>query len=214
MMTDSDYKIAENLPESINLDPIPCLAQAVDNALIEINPDLLLIYPAIDSLGNALVDYLAEQMHVDGYDSTAALSVKRQQVKDSFLLHKFKGTKWAVQRVVATVYRSAVVQEWPEYGGSAYHFRVTLITAPLSGTALIDKMVRLINAYKNTRSWLDYVQFIRRCSGEAKFGANMGITRITTIAFDLKQAYITYRAIHIVAGVGEFREVRINGELE
>lgn len=111
MMTDSDYKIAENLPASIDLDPIPDLARVVDDELAGINPDLLLIYPAIDSLGSALVDYLAEQMHVDEYDSTAALDVRRQQVKESFLLHKFKGTKWAVQRAVATVYQSAVVQE-------------------------------------------------------------------------------------------------------
>lgn len=214
MMTDSDYKIAENLPASIDLDPIPDLARVVDDELAGINPDLLLIYPAIDSLGSALVDYLAEQMHVDEYDSTAALDVRRQQVKESFLLHKFKGTKWAVQRAVATVYQSAVVQEWPEYGGVPYHFRVTLITAPLSGTALIDKMVRLINAYKNTRSWLDYVQFIRTCSGEVKFGANMSIVRSTTITFDLKRTYIAQKSIHIVAGVGEFREVQINGELE
>lgn len=214
MMTDSDYKITENLPESINLDPIPSLAQCIDNALVEINPDLLLIYPAIDSLDSDLVDYLAEQMHVDEYDSTATLDVRRQQVKESFMLHKFKGTKYAVQRAVATVYQSAVVQEWPEYGGNAYHFRVTLITAPMSSTAILDKIVQLINAYKNTRSWLDYVQFIRRCSGEAKFGANMSIVRSTTITFDIKQMRIVQKSIHIVAGVGEFRGVQINGELE
>lgn len=214
MMTDSDYKIAENLPESINLAPIPDLAHVVDDELAGVNPDLLLIYPAIDSLGSALVDYLAEQMHVDEYDSTAALDVRRQQVKESFMLHKFKGTKWAVQRAVATVYQSAVVQEWPEYSGSAYHFRVTSITAPMSSTALLDKMVRLINAYKNTRSWLDYVQFSRICYGEAKFGANLCLVRSTTITFDLKRTYIAQTSIHIVAGVGEFKEVRINGKLE
>lgn len=214
MMTDSDYKITENLPESINLDPIPSLAQCIDNALVEINPDLLLIYPAIDSLDSDLVDYLAEQMHVDEYDSTATLDVRRQQVKESFMLHKFKGTKYAVQRAVATVYQSAVVQEWPEYGGNAYHFRVTLITAPMSSTAMLDKMVQLINAYKNMRSWLDYVQFIRRCSGDVKFGANMSIFRSTQITFNLTQKYVTQKIIHFVAGVGNFKEVQINGELE
>lgn len=213
-MIDAEYRLAEHLPESINKDPVPDLARVVDMALSDINPDLLLIYPAIDDLPEALIDHLAEQMHVDEYDSTAALDVRRQQVKESFLLHKFKGTKWAVQRAAATVYQSAVVQEWPEYGGTAYHFRVTLITAPLSGTAMIDKMVRLINAYKNTRSWLDYVQFIRRCRGDVKFGANMSIVRSTTITFDLKRTYIAQKSIHIVAGVGEFREVQINGELE
>ena len=43
MMTDSDYKIAENLPASIDLDPIPDLARVVDDELAGINPDLLLI---------------------------------------------------------------------------------------------------------------------------------------------------------------------------
>ena len=51
-MTDQDYKIADNLPASIDLAPIPDLARVVDVELSAINPDLLLIYPAIDTLGN------------------------------------------------------------------------------------------------------------------------------------------------------------------
>lgn len=213
-MIDADYKIAEHLPESINKDPVPDLARVVDMALSDINPDLLLIYPAIDDLPEALIDHLAEQMHVDEYDDNSDLSVKRKQVKESFLLHKFKGTKYAVQRAVATVYQSAVVQEWPEYDGQPYHFRVTLITAPLDGATLINKMVRLINAYKNTRSWLDYVQFIRRCTGEAKFGANMSIVRQTCITFDLKQMLIAQKDIYFASAVGTFRRDVIHGKLE
>lgn len=213
-MIDADYKIAEHLPESINKDPIPDLARVIDMALSDINPDLLLIYPAIDDLPEALIDHLAEQMHVDEYDDNSDLSVKRKQVKESFLLHKFKGTKYAVQRAVATVYQSAVVQEWPEYDGQPYHFRVTLITAPLDGATLINKMVRLINAYKNTRSWLDYVQFIRRCTGEAKFGANMSIVRQTCITFDLKQMLIAQKDIYFAGAVGTFRRDVIHGKLE
>lgn len=104
-MIDAEYRIAEHLPESINKDPVPNLARVVDMALSDINPDLLLIYPAVDGLPEELIDHLAEQMHVDEYDDNSDLSVKRQQVKESFLLHKFKGTKYAVQRAVATVYQ-------------------------------------------------------------------------------------------------------------
>lgn len=214
MIAGSEYKLAENLPESINIDPIPNLAAVIDEHLATVNPDLLLIYPAIDKLDEELIDYLAEQMHVDEYDSTAALPVKRQQVKESYLLHKFKGTKWSVQKAVATVYQSAVVQEWPEYDGQPYHFRVTLITAPLSGTESLDRLIRMIKAYKNVRSWLDYVQFIRRCYGELKFGANMSIIRSTKISCDLKRTYIAQKTIHVIAGVGQFRGVKINGKLE
>lgn len=121
-MIDADYKIAEHLPESINKDPVPDLAHVVDMALSDINPDLLLIYPAIDDLPEALIDHLAEQMHVDEYDDNSDLSVKRQQVKESFLLHKFKGTKYAVQKAVSTVYQVAKVEEWPVYSGSRIIF--------------------------------------------------------------------------------------------
>jgi len=154
-MIDADYKIAKHLPESINKDPVPDLAQVVDMALSDINSDLLLIYPAINDLPEALIDHLAVQMHVDEYDDSD-LTVKRKQVRESFLLHRYKGTKYAVQQAIATVYKSALVQEWPEYGGDPYHFRVKLTAATLGNATIINKMTQVINAYKNTRSWLDY----------------------------------------------------------
>ena len=83
-MIDADYKIAEHLPESINKDPVPDLARVVDMALSDINPDLLLIYPAIDDLPEAIIDHLAEQMHVDEYDDNSDLSVKGSRSKNLF----------------------------------------------------------------------------------------------------------------------------------
>lgn len=213
-MNDDEYKVAEHLPSSIDAEPITSLAQVADVELGKINTDLLLIYPAIDSLNEKLIDYLAVQMHVDEYDDTENLDVKRQQVKQSFLLHRLKGTKYAVQKAVSTVYQSAKVEEWPEYSGEPYHFRVTGITAPMNETKTINKLVRLINAYKNTRSWLDYVQFNRLYRQTFLFGGNVNLVRKTTITFDLKQKIITQKDIHVLVGVGIYKEVTINGQLE
>lgn len=213
-MNDDEYKVAEHLPSSIDAEPITSLAQVADVELGKINTDLLLIYPAIDSLNEQLIDYLAVQMHVDEYDDTENLDVKRQQVKQSFLLHRLKGTKYAVQKAVSTVYQSAKVEEWPEYSGEPYHFRVTGITAPMNETKTINKLVRLINAYKNTRSWLDYVQFNRLYRQTFLFGGKVNLVRKTTITFDLKQKIITQKDIHVLVGVGIYKEVTINGQLE
>lgn len=213
-MNDDEYKVAEHLPSSIDAEPITSLAQVADVELGKINTDLLLIYPAIDSLNEQLIDYLAVQMHVDEYADTETLDVKRQQVKQSFLLHRLKGTKYAVQKAVSTVYQSAKVEEWPEYSGEPYHFRVTGITAPMNETKTINKLVRLINAYKNTRSWLDYVQFNRLYRQTFLFGGNVNLVRKTTITFDLKQKIITQKDIHVLVGVGIYKEVTINGQLE
>lgn len=119
-----------------------------------------------------------------------------------------------MQKAVSTVYQSAKVEEWPEYSGEPYHFRVTGITAPMNETKTINKLVRLINAYKNTRSWLDYVQFNRLYRQTFLFGGNVNLVRKTTITFDLKQKIITQKDIHVLVGVGIYKEVTINGQLE
>jgi phage tail P2-like protein len=210
---DADYKIAEHLPESINKDPVPDLARVVDMALSDINPDLLLIYPAIDDLPEALIDHLAEQMHVDEYDDNSDLSVKRQQVKESFLLHKFKGTKYAVQRAVATVYQSAKVEEWPAYSGEPYHFRISGITAPIEDGAVVNKLVRLVNAYKNTRSWLDYIEFIESTTTTTKSVACIMDDENLTITSKITDEIIINTNMRTAAGLMDDEEVFVNVEL-
>lgn len=213
-MNDDEYKVAEHLPSSIDAEPITSLAQVTDVELGKINTDLLLIYPAIDSLNEQLIDYLAVQMHVDEYDDTENLDVKRQQVKQSFLLHRLKGTKYAVQKAVSTVYQSAKVEEWPEYSGEPYHFRVTGITAPMNGTKTINKLARLINAYKNTRSWLDYIEFIESTTTTTtKSVACIMDDENLTITSKITDEIIINTNMRAAVGVMDDEEVFVNVEL-
>lgn len=169
-MIDADYKIAEHLPESINRDPVPDLARVVDMALSDINPDLLLIYPAIDSLNERLIDYLAVQMHVDDYDKAAPLSVKRKQVKMSFILHRLRGTKYAVKTAVNMIYPGSLVKEWFEYNGHPYHFAISAGENKISSTMNFKQIIKSINATKNVRSWLDYIEFERKINQHIRVG--------------------------------------------
>lgn len=212
-MIDADYKIAEHLPESINKDPVPDLARVVDMALSDINPDLLLIYPAIDDLPEALIDHLAEQMHVDEYNDNSDLSVKRQQVKESFLLHKFKGTKYAVQKAVSTVYQVAKVEEWPVYSGEPYHFRISGIISPIEDGAIVNKLVRIVNAYKNTRSWLDYIEFIESTTTTTKSVACIMDDENLTITSKITDEIIINTNMRTAAGLMDDEEVFVNVEL-
>lgn len=212
-MNDDEYNVAEHLPSSIDAEPITSLAQVAGVELGKINTDLLLIYPAIDSLNEQLIDYLAVQMHVDEYDDTETLDVKRQQVKQSFLLHRLKGTKYAVQKAVSTVYQSAKVEEWPEYSGEPYHFRVTGITAPMNGTKNINKLVRLINAYKNTRSWLDYIEFIESTTTTTKSVACIMDDENLTITSKITDEIIINTNMRAAVGLMDDEEVFVNVEL-
>lgn len=212
-MIDAEYRIAEHLPESINKDPVPDLARVVDMALSDINPDLLLIYPAVDGLPEALIDHLAEQMHVDEYDDNSDLSVKRQQVKESFLLHKFKGTKYAVQKAVSTVYQVAKVEEWPVYSGEPYHFRISGIISPIEDGAVVNKLVRIVNAYKNTRSWLDYIEFIESTTTTTKSVACIMDDENLTITSKITDEIIINTNMRTAAGLMDDEEVFVNVEL-
>lgn len=212
-MIDAEYRIAEHLPESINKDPVPNLARVVDMALSDINPDLLLIYPAVDGLPEALIDHLAEQMHVDEYDDNSDLSVKRQQVKESFLLHKFKGTKYALQKAVSTVYQVAKVEEWPVYSGEPYHFRISGIISPIEDGAVVNKLVRIVNAYKNTRSWLDYIEFIESTTTTTKSVACIMDDENLTITSKITDEIIINTNMRAAVGLMDDEEVFVNVEL-
>jgi phage tail P2-like protein len=213
-MNDDEYKISEHLPASIDAEPVITLASAVDAGLAKINPDLLLIYPAIDTLGEDLIDCLAVQLHVDEYDDTATLSVKRQQVKESLLLHRMKGTKYAVQKAVSTVYQLAKVEEWPAYSGDPYHFRISGITAPIEDGAVVNKLVRIVNAYKNTRSWLDYIEFIESTTTTTtKSVACIMDDENLTITSKITDEIIINTNMRAAVGLMDDEEVFVNVEL-
>lgn len=169
-MNDDEYKVVEHLPSSIDAEPITSLAQVADVELEKINTDLLLIYPAIDSLNEQLIDYLAVQMHVDDYDKAAPLSVKRKQVKMSFILHRLRGTKYAVETAVNMIYSGGRVKEWFEYNGHPYHFVISAGENEISSNMNFKQILKSINAAKNVRSWLDYIEFERKINQHIRVG--------------------------------------------
>lgn len=169
-MNNDEYKISEHLPASIDAEPVVTLASTVDAGLAKINPDLLLIYPAIDTLGEDLIDCLAVQMHVDDYDKAAPLSVKRKQVKMSFILHRLRGTKYAVETAVNMIYSGGRVKEWFEYNGHPYHFVISAGEHEISSNMNFKQIMKSINAAKNVRSWLDYIEFERKINQHIRVG--------------------------------------------
>jgi len=130
--------------------------QAVSQAIEE-----CIILARLDELSETVVDLLAWQYHVDFYDKGLPIEQKRTLVKTSIDVHRHKGTPYAVQTVVSAILNGAQVLEWFNYGGEPYHFKVALITGPMASGETIEKLVKAINLTKNTRSWLDGVEFSR-----------------------------------------------------
>lgn len=84
------------------------------------------IYAKIDNLPEDVLDILAQDLKVDWYDYNAEIEVKRRTIKDNWHVHKKMGTKSAVETAVSDIWPVSVVEEWFDYSGDPYHFRVAL----------------------------------------------------------------------------------------
>lgn len=215
MYTLDDYKIRDNLPSSIDRQNIRDLAEVLDVKLQEINAmsELILLYPRIDELPENLIDALAEQFHVDFYDAEMSLQQKRTVVKNSIAWHRRKGTPSVVEEMVQTVFESAHVEEWFEYGGEPYHFRVTLITAPLTDKAVLDRLVDAINKTKNVRSWLEYVSFSRPMEAAVYVGGVSAVYKSITMTSDLSRDQIMNKETYVGGVSAVYKLITMTGDV-
>ena len=147
----------------------------------------VLIYSRFDELPEALVDILAYDMHVDWYDYDMPLKVKREVVKSSVKVHKYMGTKYAVETALGAVFPGASIEEWFEYGGKPYRFRAKI---PVAGSSISEnqqrKGIEQIWFYKNLRSHLDDVEYVREAEKPATL--RMGGTFGTAAALPIPEA--------------------------
>lgn len=152
---------------------IKAAAQALDAELQKITEATkeALLLPRLDELPEAVIDLLAWQWHVDFYEPSMSLETKRQLVRESIAWHRLKGTKASVEKMVQAVFRGGVVTEWFEYGGEPYHFRVDILSAPQITAENTARLLNVINASKNIRSWLDEITYRRDLQDSIHYAA-------------------------------------------
>lgn len=116
------------------------------------------IYNRIMELDEGVLDILAKDFNVSWYDYNFQLETKRRVIAAAFSVHRHLGTAGAMITAVSAIWPHSSVEEWFQYGGDPYFFRV-LVEAnqgdpgeePIRFSA-IDRTVQL---YKNERSWLE-----------------------------------------------------------
>lgn len=150
------------VPNSIKKDnEVKNIISTVDKEvnLINLAVDDLGIYSAIDTLPMDIVQVLAWQFNVSSEDKgwllTATDEGKRALVKNSIRLHRTKGTKYALEEALRTVGFDGVVEEWFEYSGRPYHFKINITSYRNVDEYKMKRFRGLVNEYKNARSYLE-----------------------------------------------------------
>lgn len=151
------------LPDVLQADEnMLALASAISSVLADRAPEIsnLSIYSRIDQLPEELLDILAYDFKCDWWDYEYSPEEKRQTLKKCWYIHKHKGTPSAVETALSAIYPDSKIEEWFNYGGQPYHFRIVI---PIDQSSLDPekhaRVMELINYYKNLRSVLDSVEY-------------------------------------------------------
>lgn len=154
------------------------IAQQLSTHLAEI--DKVRIYTRIDQLPEELIDILAYDFKVDWYDFDYSIEAKRAVFKDSFKIRRRIGTRGAVERALSSIYPGTKVEEWFEYGGEPFFFRVILDVTNQLVSITEAQIVRAINLYKSLRSHLEGGTITYRSRIHIGIGVSSGYVIYTT----------------------------------
>ncbi len=140
--------------------------RAIEQAIRKGEPDLapLLKLMDPDTCPEHLLPWLAWAFSVDVWDVRWPLEYRRRVVKEAIPLHREKGTRAGCKRALAALGIEADIEEWFEYGGRPYTFRVVakptldLIgdpTLPFLNLELRDQVTRVLEWVKPVRAHFD-----------------------------------------------------------
>ena len=149
----------------------------------------LYVHTALDSQPEEVIDLLAAELRTQYYKSGLDIEAKRRLVKNTLVWYMTAGTPEAVEELVSAVFGGGKVQEWFEYGGQPYYFKVTADT-PLAFTPEKDSIFRdMLKRVKNARSHLQSIEICREESLEiyAAAGQRMWYKPPAILAYPFNQ---------------------------
>ncbi|WJQ12748.1 phage tail protein I [Geobacillus stearothermophilus] len=158
-----ELRLADILPDSLKKDEVTvALAEAIEHEFQLFLQQIDILNPAAAPPSFAL-DMVAYEEHVDFYDPALPEQQKRALIANAELVHRRKGTAWAVEEVASIFFKNARLREWFEYDGQPYHFKIET-DEDFKNESDIPVLLRLLYANKRKSTRLDAIWF-RRSEG-------------------------------------------------
>ena len=116
-----------------------------------------IIYARIDELPEKLLDILAYDLHIDWYDHDYPVKVKRDLIKTNIKVHRKMGTVYAVETAIRAIYPESRIEEWFDYGGEPFHFRIILNAGDNNVQVDMHDIVKKVDLYKRLSAHLESI---------------------------------------------------------
>lgn len=177
--------MADIMPDNFKSEPVvQAISYAISNMIKKIidMSQQISVYSVIDILDEQIVDLLAVELRTQYYSDFLTLDEKREMIKKTLLWYYRAGTLSTVRELTDFVYENAKIEEWFQYGSSAFLFRI--IIQVLSQDITLEKYnkyLQSLNEVKNTRSHLEAVIFKYNTKTEIKTLAAAGLGSIVKV---------------------------------
>ena len=150
-----DAEIVDLLPNNLKSPEVIAYSYALKKACKYVidRVERIEIYTNIDKLSESILDYLALELRTQYYDEKFDVAIKRELIKNTLHWYMKAGTAAAVRELSTTVIGGGSVEEWFDYGGKPYMFKIT--TNEQLTKENLDKFSLMIDKVKNTRSKLE-----------------------------------------------------------
>lgn len=161
-MINDQFDLKKILPPFMREDEFnAALADYLNRDLQELAKPIRILsrWAYIDEIPESHIDELAWELDIDWYDSSASRENKIEQIREALLLKAKRGTKWAVDRLTEIYIGSSVIQEWFEYDGEPYFFRIMTENDSVDPVEY-EKLLAAIRYSKNARSYLEGLYFL------------------------------------------------------
>ena len=119
------------------------------------------LYGEISKTPESVLDLLALELNTQYYEQTMPRALKEQLIVQTTAWYMRSGTPGVLKEFLGAVLDGGEIKEWYQYNGSPYHFKAVVQVGEheiLPGYG--SEVKRQIELYKNTRSWLEYVEFV------------------------------------------------------
>lgn len=157
-LLNTDYQkiFPENLKKYKNLRTLAIEFEKNIKKVISEVPKLA-IYQNLKQQSDEVLSELAYQYTIDNWKESLAREIKIELIKTAYWAHAKKGTKIAIVENLKKLNYPLEVQEWFEYGGKPFTFKI-FTTHISSVPSWIDDLIYIIGKYKNCRSVLDSIE--------------------------------------------------------
>lgn len=173
-----DNTILREIPNNLLHDKkVVHLAEALDKALQTRTDWAYKINYALDlnTVDDEILDYLLWEKHITPAEGLSLATTREQKIKlirAATDLHRIKGTPAAIEAVLSALSLNGKVSEWFEYDGDPYYFKLNIeVTNEGIDESTIQLLEKLIDVYKNKRSWLEKLNIYFTSPGALYVGA-------------------------------------------